>query len=81
MTEAETSVASFNQTGSHLLPNPLQKSCLIAAELKHGPKQVIFIEVDTQRSGNVQAMGALQKVGLCLRRTQVENVLRSFALD
>ena len=40
-----------------------QKSCLIAAELKHGPKQLVYRDVDTQRDGNVHAVGGLQEGG------------------
>lgn len=40
-----------------------QKSCLIAAEIKHGPKRLVYKDWDTQRDGNVQAVSGLQKGG------------------
>lgn len=55
-----------------------QKSCLIAAGLKHGPKQVVYRDVDTQRDGSVQAP---KRWDLAWEGHRWKNVLRSFALD
>lgn len=54
-----------------------QKSCLIAAGLKHGPKQVVYRDVDTQSDGNVQAP---KRWDLVWEGHRWKNVLRSFAL-